>query len=176
MRERGWAKRLPIITTRHDSFIVEYHSSHRQVSGTQWAEIRPCSRVCEWDRNEQNQSRFNRAPIGFRDLGVLTIHQVFGLAYLRKSSVYVANTVCFIYASVYQRRNSFCHVHCFFFFLFFDSLLIHWFSSQKSLSSSHQAIRTAQGQHLTLSDMIVALITVILAQTSPSETTTPIED
>lgn len=46
--------------------------------------------VCEWDRNEENQGRFNRAPIDFKDLGVLRPHQVFGLAYLGKSSVYVS--------------------------------------------------------------------------------------
>lgn len=96
MRDGDRAKCLPIITTRHDSFSVEYHSSHRQVSGTQEAETRACSRVCEWDRNEQNQSGFNRAPIGLEDLGVLTIHQVFGLAYYRKSSVFAASAAFFI--------------------------------------------------------------------------------
>lgn len=81
-RDRGGgSKRLPIITTRHDSFSVEYHSSHRQVSGRHGTEIRPHSRVCEWDRNEQNQGKFNRPSISFKDLGVLRNHQVFGLAF-----------------------------------------------------------------------------------------------
>lgn len=61
-----------IRTTRHESSSVEYRSSHRQVSGTHGAEIRPCSAVCEWGRNERSQARLNRAPFGFKGLGVLT--------------------------------------------------------------------------------------------------------
>lgn len=38
------------------------------------------------------------------------------------------------------------------------------------------SLKTAQKQHITLSDMIVALIIVILAQTSPAESTTQFED
>lgn len=61
-----------IRTTRHDSSSVEYRGSHRQVSGTHGAEIRACSAVCEWGRNERSQARLNRAPVGFKGLGVLT--------------------------------------------------------------------------------------------------------
>lgn len=61
-----------IRTTRHESSSVEYRSSHRQVSGTHGAETRPCSAVCEWGRNERSQARLNRAPFGFKGLGVLT--------------------------------------------------------------------------------------------------------
>lgn len=89
------AKRLPIITTRHDSFSVEYRSSHRQVSGTH-EQKSDSAAVCEWDRNEENQGRFNSTPIDFKDLGVLRPHQVFGLAYFGKSSVYISYTVCLI--------------------------------------------------------------------------------
>lgn len=37
-------------------------------------------------------------------------------------------------------------------------------------------IKSTQGQHITLSDMIATLIIVILARTSPMETTTQIEE
>lgn len=58
-------------------------------------------------------------------------------------------------------------------FLFF----LNFFSTDSlSKNPAHQVVKTAQGQHITLSDTIVALIIVILAQTSPMETTTQIED
>lgn len=68
----GGSQSAAIRTTRHDSSSVEYRGSHRQVSGTHRAEIRACSAVCEWGRNERNQARLNRAPVGFKGLGVLT--------------------------------------------------------------------------------------------------------
>lgn len=68
----GEGQSAAIRTTRHDSSSVEYRGSHRQVSGTHRAEIRACSAVCEWGRNERKQARLNGAPVGCKGLAVLT--------------------------------------------------------------------------------------------------------
>lgn len=144
----GGSQSAAIRTTRHDSSSVEYRSSHRQVSGTHGAEIRACSAVCEWGRNERNQARVNGAPVGLKGLGVLTDSSSVWFGSFEK-----VKCLCVLLISLGSLPSSYS------------------FASSAYLWAPTPLIKPSQ-QHINLSEMIA-----VLAQISPpTETTTPNED